>query len=165
MKTRLFELDSEFAKALEAYEQYAEDNEGEIDPALEKQLEEVELGRERLALQYGRWVVNNKAEIAKIDSQIKRLQDMKKPLNRDIEFAEKSLSHILALDEKLKDDVVAVKWSKGKSVDYVDETEIPEEYIRRHEIKYDGVRIRRELMNGLEVPGCELKENRKISVK
>lgn len=165
MKTRLFELDSKFARALDAYEQFAEENGGEIDPELEKKLTEVELEREKLALNYGRWLVNNKAEIAKIDSQIDRLKAMKKPYERDIKFAEFSLSQIVQIDEKLSDDVVQIKWSKGKSVDYIDETEIPEEYIRKHEIKYDGMRIRRELLRGLEVPGCELKENAKISVK
>lgn len=165
MKTRLFELDSKFSKALDQYEQYAEENEGEVDPELEKQLEAVEMEREALALQYGRWIVNNKAEIAKIDSQIDRLKAMKKPLENAIKFAEGSLAHIVREEEKLKDDVVQIGWSKGKSVDYVDETEIPEEYIRRHEVKYDGVRIRRELMNGLEVPGCVLKVNTKINVK
>lgn len=103
-----------------------------------------------------------------IKDEKKSLDDRIKSNTSKIESLKRYLTRSLELRDLNKYETAKnkVSFRSSKSVDVIDESKVPEEYIRvKTETSVDKKAVLDALKGGAEIAGCELKESKNIQIK
>ena len=108
------------------------------------------------------------AEIGARDEAVKHLVELNEKARRSIDRMKQALDGFVTATgrPKLHTPFFTVSYRKSEAVEVLDESLIPEDYIKVSTKKApDKVAIKTILKNGGEVAGCVLRENRNIQIK
>lgn len=137
-----------------------EENGGEITPEIEEQLS---INRDQLqtkGVNYALVIRQLTGESDMIDTEIKRLQTMKKSKDNTIDRMKNTIKDAMILHgvEKLQGDIISLSIRKSPDAVIVeDDAKIPDEYKVDQPKKIDKKSISNALKQGIEVPGASLK--------
>ena len=143
-----------------------EENDGELTPEIE----------EALMINEENFLVKTEGYIASIkkfdnladavDAEIKRLQAIKKTASNCSKRLKESLSYGMQTMGYDKVDVGLhkISYRRSTAVNILDEAHIPNQYIKV-ETKIDKESIKRDLKEGILIPGAELVTNQNIQIR
>lgn len=125
-------------------------------------LELIKEERDQKIQNYAHMYLIWEAEIKAAEAEKKRIEAIRKSLERKMEWAKDTLSHIVMPGVKIG----RVSWRESKALeidaDAIDN--IPEEFII-HEITPIKSAIQRAIKGGAEIPGCEIITRQNIQIK
>lgn len=131
-------------------------------------LEALEGEIEDKAENYGLVIQNLNAQAESLDTEATRLLERKSLIDKNVNAMKNSLSTaMLALGkEKFKTDHFTFSHRKSESVNIIDTTLIPSDYIKiKTTESVDKVSIKKALKEGLLITGAELSENKNFNMK
>lgn len=168
-KLSLFEIDEQILKLISLDESEILDEEtGEVLIDVYDELEKLNMKREEKIINIARYLddlereknlIKQKADIlsARVKSKEKQVDRLKAYLTD---------SMVKLGTNKIEDEVVSVRLNSSKSVNVIDEKQIPEEYIRtKIAVEPDKCRILAELKKGTRITGVELAEKYSVVVR
>lgn len=163
MNISLYDLSQEFQKFTAIYEQ-AETPE-EIDEAIGTlQSLDMAIGK-KLAGCCGYMKMLDGFEDL-LDKEIERMKKKRESHIKKQEAFKKYLESILIPGEKWTDGNHSISWRSSESVEILDESAIPEQYMKQTiSIKPDKVDIKIHLKLGAIIPGAELRKNDNLTIK
>lgn len=169
---KLYDIDESIKDLEDKLNQAINMETGEITTEFEDiqaELDNFAIKKEKKCLNIAKLIINKQAESKALADEIKKLQARKKQSDSSIEWLKRYVTLSLQKDpliagEKLSDNQCQITWRKSQSVNIVDESLIPDEFIKikREPNKSD---IARFLKDGKTVYGCELDINYKIGIK
>lgn len=138
---------------------------GEIDEAVMKELDELNMARDEKLEGCGIVIKNLAAECiglkVEIDALKERMASKERRMDNMMRYVDNNLR-----GEKFETSKVAFSYRKSQSVDVVNEDAVPDELCRyettRKPVKTE---IKKLLKNGEEVPGCVLVEKNNLNIK
>lgn len=138
---------------------------GEIDEAVMKELDELNMARDEKLEGCGIVIKNLAAECiglkVEIDALKERMSSKERRMDNMMRYVDNNLR-----GEKFETSKVAFSYRKSQSVDVVNEDAVPDELCRyettRKPVKTE---IKKLLKNGEEVPGCVLVEKNNLNIK
>lgn len=161
MNQTLYEIDSRLASLLD-FDEYAVDQEtGEI-VSLEE-VERLQMDRAEKIEGWGCWIKNRNADIAALKAEIDNLTKRKRLIENQVEASKNRLKDYLA-GEKIKTAKVVISYTRSKAVEDINLDILPLEY-KKVEVSADKMAIKRDLSNGIEVPGARLAEHISMTVR
>lgn len=152
----LFEYDREIQKCV--------NEDGEVD--FEK-MEQLTADQENAMENIGKWCLDIKSDIAKIEIEQNRIARYKKQLVRQHESLKRYLAEALnGKSRKFSTFQICCRKTESVEVDEAYLSEIPEEYIvTTFEEKPDKKAIKQALKSGIEIPGAKIVEKISASIK
>lgn len=164
MKTTIFQIE-------QSYNQLAEElieNGGELTPSLEEALAITEEQLQNKSVAYSFVIKQMDADIDIIDAEIKRLQALKKQLEKASEYLKERIKH--AMDtfqiEEIKTPLVKINFRKSESVEVDDVNQLPSLYkVVKVTEQADKAAIKAALKDGVEVTGCRIETHRNLQIK
>lgn len=144
------------------------ENEGELTPEIEQALAINKDELQAKGINYGFVIKNIDAEIDIIDSEIKRLQGLKKVRTNAIERLKTTLQGAMELYEiqELKTPIIKINFRKSESTEFSNVADIPEDYITiKMERIPNKVAIKDAIKQGIEVPGAFIQTNYNLQIK
>jgi hypothetical protein len=148
--------------------QLIEDNDGEVTPDIEEALMLTSEELEAKALSYG-FVVKHfedeeaiiKAEISRLSLRLAHAQNKKELFKRTLSDAMQQFGI-----EKIETATLRLSFRKSQSVEILDETIIPEDYVdTKMTTTISKTRIKEALKEGKVVPGASLSTNQNLQIK
>lgn len=146
-------------------EQLVDEETGEINEEVMKQLDELNMDRDEKLEGCGIVIKNLAAECVGLEAEIKSLKERLavkvNRVNNMMRYVDNNLR-----GEKFETAKVAFSYRKSQSVDVIDEEIVPDELC-----KYETTRkpvkteIKKLLKSGKEVPGCVLVEKNNLNIK
>lgn len=103
-----------------------------------------------------------------IDSEIKRLSDIKKSFLRKADNIKGYISHTMEINdiERIDTDFTKIYFLNSETLDVVDESKIPEKYIKQIITKnVDKMAIKKDIKSGMEIPGTVLTTHKNLQIK
>lgn len=160
----LYTINAAYQEALNKAMEAAEQNEGVIPDNLDIELEQIGLKREEKIQASIGYYKNENAIADMLDAEIKALTTRKHAHESHAEWMKNYLSKNVSQGEKFEYAIGKISWRKSESVRIVDETAIPEEFIKieRSPKKKD---IKDAIKKGFAVTGAEIEENQNIQIK
>lgn len=140
---------------------------GAVTPEIESQLAITEAQLEHKGRGYGFVIKQAESEIEQIESEIKRLDALKKKRLKVVERMSESLKNALELFgiEKLESPTLKISFRKSESVE-VDESILPPEYFVEKVTKSpDKTKIKYYLKQGDNILGAKLVQNNNLQIK
>ena len=163
---KLYEIAEDLEATLDLAWAAAEENEGEIPDDLGDKLDELQHQRESKIGNIAKLVKNLTAEGKAVKSEIERLSQRKKSIDRRIEWLKSYLEAYFQEGEKYKDAIVSIYWHKSEAVEVTDESKVPEKYVTETITKkVDKATIKKYLKIGAEIEGVELKQNQSLIIR
>ena len=150
----------------ELFNQIAE-NDGELTPEMEQQLELNKDNFETKARGYIWMMKKLEADNITIDEELNRLERIKKRNDKLIDKLKESMKNALIIfGDSQKVDTFTLSLRKSKSVEIVDVDSIPAEYrtIKTTET-INKTEIKKAIESGVEVAGATIKENQNLQIK
>jgi hypothetical protein len=102
-----------------------------------------------------------------VGSEIKRLLELQNGLLRRADNIKGYLAHVMENNaiEKIETKIAKIYFLKSKTVDIVDETLIPKEYIKTKEVQtVDKMAIKRDSKDK-DIPGIQITEHKNLQIK
>lgn len=164
MKLSLYEIEKNH---LQLVEQLIE-NGGELTPEIESALALNEQNLTTKGTNYGFVVRQLEGECAIIDSEIARLNALKKTRNNTIDRLKESLSVAMKVFgvEKIESPVMKISFRKSESVEVDYLNLIPPDFlVTKTSTAPDKTAIKEAIKSGLEVPGARIQVNQNIQIK
>lgn len=161
----LYEINTEYQQLLD--DLY--DEEGNVNEQALVKLESNNLAMEKKAIAIASYIKNMEAEKNAIDNAKKAMAEREKRYKKKIDELEgyllinmqkRGITHVSCpyFDVRLKKCPV--------SVDVVDSSLLPKEYTRtKIEVLPDKIKIKEEMLQGVIVPGAELKTNLRLDIR
>lgn len=145
--------------------QLVDEETGEINEDVMKQLEHLDMDKNEKIENYGIVIKNLKGEVEALKSEIDSLNARKKSkvnkIDRMMDFVKYTLK-----GEDFESSKVAFGYKKGESVDIVNEDIVPDDYCKfettRKPMKTE---IKKAIKGGEKVPGCVLVTENHLQVK
>jgi Siphovirus Gp157 len=163
---QVFALPLEFEHLMRQAEEEIEAA-GEVSPELMGELERCAGKRERLLTVLGHWWALADSDLAAIEAKykpfIEAAQNEFKHLRDRRANAERLIKRLLPEGDELANDDVHISYGASQAVEITDKDSVPFEYLSEPEPEV--AKIRRSLMNGVEIPGARLKTNFNLRVK
>lgn len=155
----------------QSYNQLAEElmeNGGELTPSLEEALAITEEQLQNKSVAYSFVIKQMDADIDIIDSEIKRLQALKKQREKALEYLKERIKH--AMDtfsiEEIKTPLVKINFRKSESVEVDDVNQLPAAFkVVKVTEQADKAAIKAALKDGVEVTGCRIETHRNLQIK
>lgn len=160
-KITLYEIDSTYNALLNECRESAEQNSGEIDPALAWRLEAIEMTRDIKIEHTLRYQKNENAVALMLMTEIESINKRLKVHENNALWAKNYLAAIVRPGEKLEYGCGRISWRKNPpSVEVVDFQALPDEYKRviPERKEPDKIAIGTALKSGKEVAGAKLVE-------
>lgn len=160
----IFNIQKEYAELLERLEE----QEGELTPELEQALQ---INQEELEVKaQGYAVVIRKldADLDVVDAEIKRLQEFKKSKQNQVDRLKTAVRDAMLMYgiHKIESATSVLSLRKSESVEILDESSIPKEYIREKiTTAPDKVAIKKALESGKALLGAQIKTNQNLQIK
>jgi hypothetical protein len=171
MKATVFDIKKEFYAIQELLEQPLEIDEetGEVlqdnTEIAQELLNELEANKEEKADNICYLISENKMYEDQLKDEVKRLQARAKMFARVQENLKELLEYLLN-GEKLKTKNFTISYRKSTSVNIIDESKIPAEFIKvKEEFKIDKKAISKELKEFNQVAGATLEVKQNISIR
>ena len=138
---------------------------GEISPELETQLAITQAELSEKAQNYGLVILSNESDINAIDAEIKRLQELKKPIESTNKRLKEAISNAMQMYglEKVDSALCKLSFRKSSSVE-VDETKLNQKYFK-YTATPDKTLIKEAIKAGEVVDGAEIVEKQNLQVK
>ncbi|BBW99046.1 siphovirus Gp157 family protein [Geobacillus subterraneus] len=158
---KLYELTENYAKLLEMAEEMDTD-------AIVDTLEALQEAIEDKAENIGKLIRNLEADVKVIRDEEKRLAERRQVIENKIERLKSYLQEQLEIAgiEKVKRPTITVSIRKNPpSVDVIDETLIPADFLIPQPAKVDKRAILERLKNGEHVPGAALKQTKGVQIR
>jgi hypothetical protein len=162
--SNIFQIQNEYLQLIDKLIQ----NEGELTPELDIELA---INKEELqskGVNYGFVVRQLESDIDIIDSEIKRLQGLKKVRNNAIERLKTNLKNAMELYEmtEIKSPIIKINFRKSESVEFTNLVDVPEDYFTIKVEKIPNkIAIKDAIKSGIEVPGACISINQNIQIK
>lgn len=143
-----------------------EESGGEVTPEIEQALA---ISEEQMLVKAEDYIEAIKAAEAMAtvaDMRIKELQAVKQRQKRKVELMKQALSTAMGAFgyDRLEVGLSTLSFRKSKSVEIVDETKIPNRFIKV-ETHIDKLALSKELKSGIEIEGAQLVESRNIQIR
>lgn len=135
---------------------------------LNEYLEQLDLELQDKAKNIFMLIKNIEAPVVAIDDEIKRLSEMKKSYQSKANNLKNYISFTMQKNgiEKIESDIVKFSFRKSESVEIIDESMIPSEFINIKEVKtVDKIAIKKAIKAGNNVRGIEIKVNKNLQIK
>lgn len=103
-----------------------------------------------------------------IDTEIKRLQAMKTTSSNKATRLKNYLKNMMQMQgiEKVETDIFKLSLRKSSSLEIVDETQVPKEFVSTQEIvKIDKMAIKEYLKGNVDVTRARIQENQNLQIK
>lgn len=162
--SNIFQIQNQYLQLIDKLIQ----NEGELTPELDTELA---INKEELqskGVNYGFVVRQLESDIDIIDSEIKRLQGLKKVRNNAIERLKTNLKNAMELYEmtEIKSPIIKINFRKSESVEFTNLVDVPEDYFTIKVEKIPNkIAIKDAIKSGIEVPGACISVNQNIQIK
>ena len=164
MKLTLFQIEQEYIQLAEALT----DNGGELTPELSQALEINQANLETKSTNYGLVIKQMEYEIDILDSELKRLQGLKKSRENAIDRLKHNISEAMKLYgyEKIETPVLKLSFRKSETVEIDNELQIPDDYkVTKVSVTADKKLIKEAIKEGLEIPGAHLEVHQNLQIK
>lgn len=141
---------------------------GEITPELENALQ---INKEQLqskGLSYAKGIKYLESEVSIIDSEIKRLEALKRIRTNTIARMEGTLENAMKLFEieEIVTPTLKINFRKSETVEITDVAKVPNVYKTvETTTKIDKMSLKRDIKAGEEVPGAKLNQNKNLQIK
>lgn len=158
----LFEISKQYTSILDVIEQCG----GEITSEIEKQLEITESKLQAKSKAYVNIIKSFEADINTIDSEIKRLQALKKMRNNVIERLKNNIKYVMLSSgiDSIEFDTSKIVLRKTKNINIIDVNLIPD-VAKKIKIEGDKIKLKELFKEKQELPGCEEVINYNINIK
>lgn len=158
----LFEISKQYTSILDVIEQC----DGVITSEIEKQLEITESELQTKAKAYVNIIKSFEADINTIDSEIKRLQALKKMRNNVIERLKHNIKYVMLSNgiESIEFETSKIVLRKTKSINIIDVNLIPD-VAKKIKIEADKIKLKELFKEKQELPGCENVINYNVNIK
>lgn len=150
----LYEIDKAIVQCID-------EETGEVDTEM---LDALTMAKESKIENIALWIKDLKAEVEALKAEKMAFEKRQKAANNRLESLKNYLTYYLD-GQKFKTTKCSVFYKNSKSVNIINETEIPPEYITSVEIHTDKNAIKQAIDNGKEVPGAEVVEKTSIQIK
>lgn len=151
----LYEIDNEIMSCVDM-------ETGEIIDA--EKLDQLQMDREQKIENIALWIKNLTSDAEALKAEKLTFADRQRVTEHKIASLKKYLSDYLA-GEKYNSAKVLVSFRKSESVNIVDMSQIPEQYLKVAEPTADKTGIKNALKAGEVIAGAELIENQNIQIK
>lgn len=161
MKT-LFEITKEVIELASLLE------EGEFTPELEQQLAITRDELDSKAENYVKVIRSVEGDISVIDTEIKRLKELRDGKTRVVDRMKDALSTAMTAFkvDKIETSLMKLFFRKSESIEILDETLVPEKYkLSRVVVNPDKILIKKLIKSGESVPGAEVVEKLNLQIK
>ena len=165
MKTSIYQIEKEYLSLVDTLLE----NGGELTPELETDLS---LNKEQLQTKstaYSFIIKQLESDINIIDTEIKRLNDLKKSRNKSIERLKESLSTAMIIYdiEVLETPLVKISFRNSESVEVLDLSLLDKEYTKVSEpvVSADKIKIKEAIKQGINVVGAVLIQSKNLQIK
>jgi hypothetical protein len=162
--SNLYDLNSDFRRAIDLALQYAEVSGGEISEELSAHIDTIELSRADKIEQYVRWHKNEIAIADMLDSEIDALKKRRDTHRATADYAKRMLTATVQPGEKHEYACGRISWRKSQAVDVLDITALPAEFVKT-EITARKLEIKDYLKNGGALTGAVLVDHNSITIK
>lgn len=161
----LYEINKEIENALADIYNSMDAETGEVDESYVHALEELNIQKEEKLDNLGAYIKNLQAEAVMLKNEEQALKARREAKEKKVESLKNYIASILN-GEKFESARVAFSFRKSDEVSIVDETLIPEEYMKiKTESEPDKTAIKKALKSGLEVRGAFLIDKNNLQVK
>ena len=141
------------------------DENGEIDPSKESELEELFQKKEEKLLNCGKWLKNQNSLAAQIKAEEKALAERRKGIEKRTAWLKGYVESCLEAGDKYEDSQAQIGTRKSQVVAVLDENQVPLAFIKEKiTTSVDKTALKKELKRG-PVPGVELVERINLSLK
>lgn len=125
------------------------------------------MGAEEKLESYCKVIRQLEADVEMLKTEKDRIAQKQKTAENSIARMKKAVADFLHAQgtEKSSAGIFTVALSTSKAVNIVDESKIPVRFLVEQAPKIDKAAIRKELMSGAEIGGCELQENEGVRIK
>jgi hypothetical protein len=164
MKKSLYQIEKEY---LDIAEQLIE-TEGEVTPEIETALAISEHELEVKAVNYCFIVKEIESDIDTIDTEIKRLQSLKKQRESAVERLKGNIKNAMLIFgvKEIKTALLKINFRKSSQVVVEPLADLPKEFLRvKTTIEPDKKSIKDYLENGGKIEGCYIAENQSLQIK
>ncbi len=164
MKLSLYQIENSY---LEIAQQLL-DNGGEATPELEEALAITEKDLQTKGVNYGFIIKQMDAECDIIDSEIKRLQGLKKSRTNAIERLKSGISQAMELFgiEEIKCPTLKLNFRKSETVEIIEKDKIDKKFIKIVTTEsIDKIAIKDAIKAGETVAGAWIQQNKNIQIK
>ena len=153
---KLYEIDEEILACVDA-------ESGEI--LDEERFAALQMERDTKIENVALWIKNLKSDLVALEAERKAFQEREKSCKAKIASLQNWLSFALN-GQKFSSPKVAVSFRKTESVEIVEESLIPEQYMREKvEVSPDKVAIKDAIKRGESVAGAMLVQNQSVQIK
>ena len=165
MKLSLYTIETEYLKLVETLIE----NGGEVTPELEEALQLNKQNLETKGVNYGLVVKQIEGECDIIDSEIARLQGLKKSRGKAMDRLKNNLSTAMQLYdiEEIKSPIIKINFRASESVEVIELKLLDRDYIKVSDPveSADKAKIKDAIKEGKTVIGATLKQNKNIQIK
>lgn len=139
---------------------------GEVTPELENKLAITQAELSQKATNYGLVILNNEADITAIETEIKRLQALKTPLETANKKLKEAISNAMTTYgiEKVESATLKLSFRKSESVEVYDEALLGQKFFS-YKPTIDKTEIKKAIKDGEEVPGARIVTNQNLQIK
>lgn len=125
------------------------------------------MGVEEKLESYCKVIRQLEADVEMLKAEKDRIAQKQKTAENSITRMKNAVADFLHAQgtEKSSAGIFTVALSTSKAVNIVDESKIPVRFLVEQAPKIDKSAIRKELMSGAEIEGCELQENEGVRIK
>lgn len=153
---KLYEIDEEILACVDS-------ESGEILDA--ERFEALQMERDAKVENVALWIKNLKSDLVALEAERKAFQDREKSCKAKIASLQNWLSFALN-GQKFSSPKVAVSFRRTESVEIVDESILPKEFVREKiELAPDKVAIKDAIKRGETVSGAALIQNQSVQIK
>lgn len=110
------------------------------------------------------WIKNLLSDAAAIKAEKDALAEREKACKNKAESLKNYLSIVLS-GTKFKSPKVSISYRKSESVEVVDVTRVPKEFLKYAEPTVDKTKVKEAIKNGMELKGVSLIEKQNIQIK
>ncbi len=125
------------------------------------------MGTEEKLESYCKVIRQLEADAEMLKTEKERIDKKKKTVENSIDRMKKAVIQFMKVQgaDKTSAGIFKVALSTSKAVNIVDENKVPARFLVEQAPKIDKAAIRKELMEGAEVEGCELQINEGVRIK
>jgi hypothetical protein len=158
-------------KIQQNYLQLAEElinNMGEITPEIEVQLQINEAELRQKTASFAQLIQQMDYENEIIDSEMKRLKDLKDRRTKSIDRIKETIKHAMINCDvmEISSPTLKINFRASESTEIINEALIPERFIVTKEVRtIDKVGIKKAIKDGEEVPGALISHNSNLQIK
>ena len=161
-KKSLYNIQEDYSELMRTIEEF----EGEITPEMEEALAINEKELQKKGIGYLEIIKGKEAFNLLVDNEIKRLQGLKKINSNSIDRLKNSLLNAVKMFGEFKIGTLTFGTRKSQRVIITDEETIDKKYkvVKVTEI-INKVEIKKDIKDGIIIPGAEIQDNFNLSIK